>query len=780
MEKSHKHLQIQRSAPQTQRLTRNFRPPQSPENPQAHATGLKSSLQLALCEAEKSIGGFDKKLLLKFQLQPGHTIPPIESIPGIELVSHEDNLVIVAFATEKGIQEFRDRLTSLENGGPVTRKEIFYAMRHVDCWSSEDRIGNAIKEFGFPKSEKFTLDVEFWPQERFDLRQKTLTAFRAKLATQVGTEIIDDMIQPSLIMMRLRTDQKTVDELILRYRDVRTVDLPPRTGITAQILHTDINTAPPMLDPPPDAPKIGVLDAGIISGHPMLGSAIGEACGYVKPHRRAEDTPPHWHGTFVAGIALHEDIETTLRQKKFTPQLNLFSGKVFEDDGSDQHEFVEKSVEEAVRDLNERYGCRIFNLSYGDLNKVYDGRHVRGLAYTLDRLTRELDVLFIVPTGNQTLSQLPTDVREVYPQYLLDESRRLLDPATALNVLTIGGLARHTLTRNQQRNEQQLSSIPIATEDQPFPLTRRGPSVNGAIKPDLVAVAGNVAVARGGQLETRGLGVMSTSGGFASGQPFSEDSGTSFSAPQVAHKAARILSEWPKASANLIRALLGAHARWPDAAHRLLDPSGTSEGKDALLKLLGYGKVNDQALFKSLDRCVSLIAEERIANDKCHFYEVPIPEEFWSSGKRCRELSIALAHSPDVRTTRMDYRATKMSFRLISADNLAEAEQAYSRGRDKGDGIPEISNRDTRWLGSRQRDASTLQVSRWKFRVGQKQPKSFFIVVTRQDMSWNIDKETPEPYALVAVLDDKDSVSLKLYAQIEAQLTLRQRSRVRT
>jgi hypothetical protein len=120
--------------------------------------------------------------------------------------------------------------------------------------------------------------------------------------------------------------------------------------------------------------------------------------------------------------------------------LRLFSGKVFEDDEQKNHtEFVEKAVEKAVRDLHEQYGCKVFNLSYGDQNKVYDGRHVRGLAYTLDRLTRELGVLFVVPTGNLQSYQLPQDAREQYPNYLFEENARLLDPATALNALTVGG-----------------------------------------------------------------------------------------------------------------------------------------------------------------------------------------------------------------------------------------------------------------------------------------------------------------------------------------------------
>jgi hypothetical protein len=100
------------------------------------------------------------------------------------------------------------------------------------------------------------------------------------------------------------------------------------------------------------------------------------------------------------------------------------------------------------------YNCRVFNFSYGDRNKIYDGRHLRGLAYTLDRLTRELGVLFVVPTGNLLATELPENPREHYPKYLLASNARLLDPAPALNVLTVGGLTFKTATREAQRHER--------------------------------------------------------------------------------------------------------------------------------------------------------------------------------------------------------------------------------------------------------------------------------------------------------------------------------------
>jgi len=145
----------------------------------------------------------------------------------------------------------------------------------------------------------------------------------------------------------------------------------------------------------------------------------------------------------------------------------------------------------------------------------------------------------------------------------------------------------------------------------------RGPTNNGAIKPDVVAHAGNIALRRtGGGTDHAGLGVVSLNGGFALGPAFKEDIGTSYAAPQVAHQAARLLAEVPDASPSLLRALIGAHARWPQACEALLNPGNNAEGRDKLLRLVGYGRVDDTALFRSLDDTVTLLAEERVGNDQ--------------------------------------------------------------------------------------------------------------------------------------------------------------------
>jgi hypothetical protein len=394
---------------------------------------------------------------------------------------------------------------------------LLYALQGFDHWTSEDRKGAALRQQGFPDVESFVIDVELWPLERPAQRDALLKSFLETLQER-GIEKLDDLNLPSLVMVRVRCTKAQAESVLLKHRDVRMVDLLPRRGVTFEVLLTDINQIPQTQPPPENAAPVAVLDSGLTTGHPVLASVVGDAQGYLEPSRLAHDNPPHWHGTFVSGLALYGDVQECLRQGKFLPQLRLFSGKVFEDGDNNHTKFVEKAVDEAVRDLHEHYSCKVFNLSYGDTNKVYDGRHVRGLAYTLDRLTREIGVLFVVPTGNLYIGDLPDDPLRGYPAYLFSDNARLLDPAPALNVLTVGGLAQHGVTLEAQKHPDTIEDVPIAQADQPFPLSRSGFSVRGAIKPDLVEYAGNLALMRTGK-RTRhaGLGIVSISGGFASG-----------------------------------------------------------------------------------------------------------------------------------------------------------------------------------------------------------------------------------------------------------------------
>jgi hypothetical protein len=342
--------------------------------------------------------------------------------------------------------------------------------------------------------------------------------------------------------------------------------------------------------------------------------------------------------------------------------------------------------------------------------------------------------------------------------------------------VTVGGLAQYEASRDAQRYPDRLEDYPLARIEQPFPLTRCGPSIIGAIKPDVVEHAGNLAIVRtSDRFREGGLGVVSLNGGFAQGAVFGEDIGTSYAAPLVAHKAARLLAELPLATPNLLRAVIGAHARWPQACEDLLNAHANPEGREKLLRLVGYGRVDDAALFRSLDSAVTLLAEESIGNDKHHFFELPLPTSFWSGDRRVREISVAMAYSPAVRTTRLDYRMSKLWFTLVAAPDLDAVTQAFHRNREEG-----MGERNTnRWLTNDARKRGTLQVSRWSFKQALANGNKVFVVVTRQDSQWANGSDEQEPYALTVTLADRELVNVNLYAEVRALLEARAQARAR-
>ena len=770
----YEHLRLEREQPVTDRHPGTRPHTKKPEDSRAYARNLRKSFdEVRRLGATPIATGFDNCSLIKIRLnEGGGAAPDFEAIPGVEVVSQEEKSILLAFATAAGMDEFERRLTALAKDGTVRRADLFFAIQAFEQWTADDRMGPALSVQGLPSRPTFVLDAELWPQERAERRASLVAAFR-DVVVKLGGSVLDTIEQPSLVMVRIRCGE-AVARALLAHRDVRTLDLPPRLGLTVDLVQTDVQdiAAPPA--PDAGAPIVGILDSGVTTNHPLLAPAVGDAQGFLSPDRRPGDEAPSWHGTFVSGVALYGDVEKCIRDGRFIPELRLVSGRVFRDDDTEPAEFVEKAIEEAVREFQSQYSCSLFNLSYGDRNKVYDGRHLRSLAYTLDRLTRDLGVLFVVPTGNLLLSELPAEAVERYPDYLLESGARLLDPATALNALTVGGLALYEATQTAQRHPDLIEARPIARTNQPFPLTRSGPSVNGAIKPDLVEFAGNVAVTRvGSWTETHGLGLLSLNGGFAAGRAFKEDLGTSFAAPAVAHQLGRLVAVIPKASPNLLRSIVGAHCRWPVEASRLLNPDDSPLGRDKARRLLGYGKLDARALTRSLDDTVTLVAEESLTVDQHHFFEIPLPDGFWDGSRRLREVSVSLSYTPDVRTTRLEYRMSKLWFVLATAADLADITGAFRKNREEGRG-----ERGTgRWLSNEARKKGTLQVSRWQFRQRLANDQRVFVVVTRQDATWSTRKDVSEPYALTIVVSDRENTVL--YSQIRSVLEVRNQVRAR-
>ena len=780
-EEDYRHLVLRREEPVTERRPR--RPPltqkPTPEQARSHGQRLGDRLRTIRSTQATEVGGHDDRVLLKIDLK--ERVSPeylARAASDIEIVSHEDETLVLAFATEEQLELFEAKLNDLAIGGEVTYTRLLYAIQDLDQWTADDRTGWALRQEGFPNSDSFVIDAELWPVGSPDQMERQRSAFQEWVENNNGF-VLDSVRQPHLTIYRIRCVQSLAEDL-LRYRDVRTVDLPPRVGLEPSLIMTDIQQLERIAQASESAPGVVVLDSGLVTGHPVLAPAVGDAQGFPS-HIGSDDEDGH--GTSVSGVALYDDVAACVENGLFVPELRLFSGRVLDDENGADGLFIENRIDEAVRYFVANYGCRIFNLSYGDYNKPYLGRHVAGLAVTLDALSRELGLLFIVPTGNYRGDcDGPSNWRTDYPRYLTGDSSSLLDPSTALNVLTVGSLARNEQIARWQNDP---AYIPIARTDQPSPFTRHGPTVNLAIKPDLVDYGGNWVIdgrdsggGRNPMAVSQGVGELSTSRDFATLRPFTEVYGTSFAAPRVAHAAAKILAEIPDATANLCRALLLAHARTPRASEQLF-----GNDKEALRKVTGYGIVDRSALYRSLDSCVTLWADERIENRSHHFYEIPVPAEFWQADVRERQLTVALASSPVVRTTRIDYKASSISFKLVQARSIGEVVQWFNAAVDSV-GLESIGERQSgRSVSERDRSRGTAQACTWTFKNPSSEVRnssSWFVVVTRNDPPWGTALSAGrEPYALAVTLSDRLAERPRLHLQVQAELRNRAEIRAR-
>lgn len=781
MEESFPHLALQRETPIREKRPGGNPRIKEPGDVRGHGRGLLQKLAHAKEQSSSDIGGFDDRKLVRFSVQQGFNPEDLRKISReIEFVSQEDETIVIGFASNAALADFESKLSTMARGEHVTNKQVIYALQSVDSWRPEERKGWALKTLGLPESEEFLLDVELWPlEDNRQERDREWAAFEKWLGQQ-GIEKMDQVKQPGLTLYRVRCDADKMNQL-LRHRDVRSVDLPPSFGLERSLLFQDVQAFPDISDPGERAPGVAVLDSGLATGHPLLGAAIGDAQSFLTGKEQHDE---NGHGTHVAGLALYGDFERSLRDGAFVPTLRLFSGRILDKDNENTTGFVENHIEEAVRYFAGEYGCQIFNLSFGDANKPYIGGHLKGLSVTLDNLSRELGVLFVVSTGNHQVgvgSPVGLEWRDNYPRYLLDDDWRIIEPAPALNALTVGSLARHNQTYNSQRYPLDPAEIPVAQPNQPSPFTRGGKSVDGAIKPELVAHGGNWAIntRAGNSLMERvaGLGVVSTSHMFATGNPFTVDIGTSMAAPQVAHLAASIVREHPDANANFLRALLCMNAAMPQPCQELID-----QNKE-FRTICGYGLVSESALHRSLENAVTLVSSGQIENKRHHFYEIPIPDEFTSKGRRIREIAIALSYTPPVRSTRIKYRATRIDFRLVTAPDLEHVTTMFNKATNKED-YERISELNSATIGQQVRSKGTVQADCWRFNQFNSNSKlrtqKLFVVVTRNDFPWGESLcDSEEEYALTVSLRDLENEEARLYSRIKAQLEARLPVRVK-
>lgn len=693
---------------------------------------------------------------------------------GLKLLAYQEDSVVILFSDDSELQMFNDRIDKYSAGPPKGQKEEPYAP-FIDAISSleplhpADRIGPSLRAEGINEPEHFNdddvylVDVEIW---HLVDESSELTVDRIiNHIEPLGAEELSRYTPQAGLLVRVRGPGAAIKALLSR-SEIALIDFPPQPDIeSGGIPDFAIDDIGEIGRPEPGAVRIGVIDSGVTSQHPLLAQVVVGEFG-LDGHPIGDE---NGHGTGVAAIAAYGDIGAMLEAGAFAPKFEIASARVVDARGKfSDISLAPALIEAAIRRLHDEFGCRVINLSLAD-PRTQVGRRGTIWSVMLDTLARELDVIIVAAAGNTSATALTeahgNRVAEVYPNYLVEPANRILDPAGSLNAVTVGSVA-HV---NGLAAEDGIFIQKIADFEELSPFTRRGPGLRGAIKPDLVDFGGTAIF--DGMSQRLRFGRTKPSTGILSlhniyvDRLFSSFSGTSFAAPLVAYKAAYLLERFPGKSANFVRTLLAISADHPDPSQKQLAEVSVSDR----FNLLGYGRSDlEAALFSDDDRVV-LTAEEVLEPDKFAVFELPITGEFQTE-EGLRFIRIALAYDPPVRRSRKDYAGMSMQFDLIRGSDLETVFGAYrslAKVEEKPDKLPPKQRIDF-VPAIEMRKPGTLQCATFTRRKDMSEYGDTYYLVVRCIGGWAADDVEGLPYTVAVML--RHEAQIKLYERMRVRL----------
>lgn len=768
---TYQHLPLQRVEGELDRRKRPGFGQPSGREPKSHGAKIQSQVEETLQEhrAKPKIGDIDPALILKVETSGNISEDEWAKI-GLTVLANEPGQTLILFADDVELAAFQQKVTAYNGEKPENQKgqpyaALIEAIEAIRPISAADRIGSVLKAEGYATPNLIPDAVEFYDVELWSVTDLTADLFVHRVTIileQFGGTVVSSYRGKSALLMRVQGGGSAIRPL-LDLPEIATIDRPP-TPDWAELPAGDIDLGDlPEIVPAEDgALTVGVIDSGLTSAHPLILGSLVTAFG--EPASLG-DSDEKGHGTPVSGIAIYGDIRQRLSETPFQAKFRVASARVVNAAGRfDDEDLIPTQMENSIRKLHNEFGCRVINISLGDVKRPV-GAKPSAWASTLDTLARDLDILIVVSAGNSSptyLASFGDGIVAGYPAFLLDGANRILEPASAVNVLTVGSIAHSNGLSTIDSENVGVRSI--AQTFQPSPFTRTGPGANKVLKPDLVDFGGTAVFDGPTQRLQSGsaranAGILSTHHEYLQ-QLLKYHSGTSFAAPLVAYKAALLFERFPDASTNLVRALLALSAEHPDSAVARLG------GDDAVFNLLGYGLPDVARALESEDNRVILFAEDTLATDKFAVYEVPIPDVFQTKG--ARQIRVALSFDPPVKHTRLDYAGLKMGFHLIRGTNAGDVFDAFRKweaNEGKAFSIRNTFKCDLK-PGAQRRERGTLQCATFSMSTNSQRYGDKYFLAVRCESGWSLD-------------DQRFALAVELRAQAEIPLYQRIQERVR-
>lgn len=668
-----------------------------------------------------------------------------------------------------------------DSDGDWARKEQEWANMRAEAYQAWDDIKSSREE---------------------EIQRIVVTGYAGEILKIVDDADFEAAELPDSFTVRVRVAGRGLRDFVLNYPFIFEVVEPDNVELPQQQGEAGAPGYPAAaLVPPADqAPTVCVIDSGIQEGHVLLAPAIDNASSYCflpgRPRDIADYIRPGGHGTRVAGAVLFGEVIPKIGSYGLPCWIQ--NARVLADNGKLPTTLFPPALMRAVVEayhLGSR-GTRLFNHSI-NASCHCRLRHMSSWAAEIDMLCHQYDILVVQSVGNLFLTAMPPSsgimdhlaAGRNYPNYLMERSSRIADPAQSLQALTVGSVA-YTLYQGTDWRS-------FAGEvGRPSSFSRSGLGIWDVIKPEVVEFAGDYLRNNGSPplLATPTEGrdcypelIRSTL--YGPGPLYDRDVvGTSYAAPKVTHIAAHLQRLLPDEPCLLYRALIVQSARWPDWTQTAVFVNPTT-----VLRSIGYGVPDLERATRNTDYRTTFISrgEADIRAGECHVYQVPIPETMRMPGDDYDILiEVTLSYTAQPRRTRRNLRRYLSTWVDWKSSRLRESIDSFRRRalRDQDDadlaaaaGTALPWTLDTRTdrgeIEGVRRTAGTVQKD-WAIVKSNALPVSFCIAIVGHQ-GWSQDPDSVARYAVVVsfeilgreipIYNDLQVAVQELQAEIEVE-----------
>lgn len=544
-------------------------------------------------------------------------------------------------------------------------------------------------------------------------------------------------------------------------------------------------------------PVVALFDGLPLQNHHRLAGrlVVDDPDGYEAQYLASERR----HGTAMASLIVHGDLdagEAALARRLYVRPILQPDARAWaapRPETVSERVLVVDLIHRAVRRLFDGDGgeppvapqVSVINLSIGIRDRLFDGA-MSPLARLLDWLAWKYRVLFVVSAGNHphniALTATSAQFRAMSAADLQAEvlravaadarNRRLLSPAEAVNVLTVGAVHEDASTGAAPPNTIQ----PFVGNGLPSVINAQGMGYRRAIKPDILLPGGRVVLRQAmaqspkATLEVMGQARPPGQRVAAPGQAPGDlaytwhTRGTSNAAALTSRAAAELydvldaLRDEPGGElidavprAVWLKILLVHSASWGEAGQVLEQLLRTRQNgrhfKEYVTRLLGYGGIEPARVHECTQHRVTALGGGQIQAEQAHVHRFPLPPGL--SGLRgWRRLTITLAWLTPIHTTHQSWRRADLWFTPPTDPLQIQRQQAEWRAVQRGTAQHEVLEGDQ---AAAFVDGDSLEVR----------------VSCRPDAGA---LEDAVPYALATTLEVAEEIGVDIYDEIRVRV----------